>query len=131
MIRLELGGQAPLSQFFLQVAVKLERVVLGHHDAYLVVIRGKIAQNTLSHALEATQDEAVWNNDVGDKRFKPATDIKVCKFELNTTSCQIDGSQASLRVATVANCVMARWAIRLSRLDNHPRRRILACHFGG
>ena len=56
MVSLELRAQAPLGQLFLQVSVKLQRVVLRHHDANLLVLRGEIPQYALRHALQPRKD---------------------------------------------------------------------------
>ena len=56
MIRFELCAQTSLLQLLLQVSVKLQRVVLRHNYADLLVLSGEIPENALSHSLESTDD---------------------------------------------------------------------------
>lgn len=122
MVRLELGREAALGQLLLQIAVELERVVLRHYNAYLLVFSGEIPQYAFSHSFKPAEDEAVGNNDAGYERLEAATDVEVTQFELHAPSRQIYRRQTRLGIA-LPRVVIARWTARLCGFDHHAWRR--------
>ena len=86
MVGFELRAQATLCQLFLQVAVELQRIVLCHNYAYLLVLRCEVPEYALRHTFESAENKAVRNNDTFDKGFESTAYIVIAEFKLHVAT---------------------------------------------
>ena len=98
MIGLKVCIKAAQGQFFLQVSVKSERVLLSYQDADLLILGVKVPQNTLSHTFKSTLDEAIGYNHTINKGLEASRYVEIADFKPHIPSSQIYWHESFLDV---------------------------------
>ena len=68
-------------QFFLQIAIEFDRIVLSDDEADLAAVGAEVAQDAFSDALKATVNQAVGHHQSLDERLEAARDVEVSKLK--------------------------------------------------
>ena len=75
MIGLEVCIKAAQGQFFLQVTVKSERILLSYQNADLFIVGAKVPQNAFSHTFKSTLNQAIRDYYAINKGLKASRDV--------------------------------------------------------
>ena len=98
MIGLEVCIKAAQGQFFLQISVESERVLLCYQDANLLIIGAEVPQNAFGHPFKSALNESVRYNYTINKGLEASRDVYIAHFKLHISSCQVNRHQALLDI---------------------------------
>ena len=98
MIGLEVCIKAAQGQFFLQVSIESERVLLCYQDADLLIICAKVPQNAFGHPFKSALNESVRYNYTIDKGLEASRDVYIAHLKLHISSCQVNRHESLLDI---------------------------------